>query len=70
LDAPESLDTFKFRMGYQKRPMKQTIIFNPLIKPFIGGMLDKLVQLSVKVRPQSDVLRKMEGIIRFYRDAA
>jgi hypothetical protein len=69
LDAPESLDTFKFRMGYQKQPMKQKIIFNPMIRPFIGGVLHKFVQLAVDARPQSDTLRKLEGIIRFYREA-
>jgi hypothetical protein len=69
LDAPESLDTFKFHMGYQKRPMKQRIVFNPLIKPFIGGALHKFVQSIAIARPQSDTLRKLEGVIRFYRDA-
>ena len=67
-DAPESLDAFKFRMGYEKRPMKQRIVFNPLIRPFIGGPFHKCVQIAVKARPQSDTLRKVEGIIRFYRD--
>lgn len=69
LDAPESLDNFKFRMGYQKRPMKQRIVFNPLISPFIGAILHKIVRLATDVRPQSDTLRKLEGIIRFYREA-
>lgn len=69
LDAPESLDTFKLRMGYQQRPMKQRIIFNPLIGPFVGGLLHKSVRLAVMANPQSDTLRKIEGIIRFYREA-
>jgi hypothetical protein len=68
LDAPESLDTFKFRMGYQQRPMKQKIVFNPLIEPFIGRAAHKCAQLAVRVRPQSDLLRKLEAIIRFYRE--
>jgi len=70
LDAPESLDTFKFRMGYTKRPMKQRIVFNPLIRPFIGRPLYKLAQLAADIRLQSDTLRKVDGILRFYRDAA
>ena len=69
LDAPQSLDTFKFRMGYHKSPMKQRIIFNPLIKPFIGSIFHNLVQFAVKANPKSDASRKMEGIIRFYREA-
>jgi hypothetical protein len=69
LDAPESLDTFKFNLGFQKRPMKQKFVFNPLINPFVGSALQKCVQIVANARPQSDTLRKVEGIIRFHREA-
>ena len=69
LDAPESLDNFKFRMGYQKFPMKQRIVFNPLIRPVIGRTLHKFLRIVIKARPGSDTLRKMEGIVRFYRES-
>lgn len=69
LDAPESLDTFKFRMGYRQVPMKQRIVFNPLLEPFVGGSLHKCVKLALKTRPQSNTLRKFEAIIRFYLEA-
>jgi hypothetical protein len=68
LDAPESLDTFKFRMGFQKKPMKQTIVFNPLVRPFIGGFFYKTIQCVSALRPGSDTFRKCEGIVRFYRE--
>jgi hypothetical protein len=70
LDAPESLDTFKFRMGFQKRPMKQTIVFNPLLRPFVNGFTHQCVQRISGLRPESDTFRKLEGTIRFYREAA
>jgi hypothetical protein len=69
LDAPESLDTFKFRMGFEQRPMKQTIVFNSLIKPFINGAFHKSIQYIANTRPQSDTFRKVEGLVRFYREA-
>jgi hypothetical protein len=69
LDAPESLDTFKLRMGFQKRPMKQTIVFNPLVRPFINGFSHKAIHGLSTFRPNSDVLRKLDGIVRFYREA-
>jgi len=69
LDAPESLDTFKFRMGYQQRPMKQRIVFNPLIKPFVGSSLHRCAKFALRAKPRSDTLRKFEAIIRFYREA-
>ena len=69
LDAPESLEIFKFRMGFQKRPMKQTIVFNPLVRPFINELSHKAIQGLSAFRPESDVLRKLDGIIRLYREA-
>jgi len=69
LDAPPSLDTFKFRMGFQKRPMKQTIAFNPIVKPLINGFSLQCIKLLSASIPKSDVFRKLEGIIRFYREA-
>lgn len=69
LDAPESLDKFKFRMGFQKKPMKQVIVFNPVIKPFIGGFTHKCIKLLSMSMPKSDVFRKIEGTLRFYLEA-
>jgi hypothetical protein len=34
LDAPESVDEFKFRMGLQAKPVRQRIVFHPLLAPF------------------------------------
>jgi hypothetical protein len=69
LDAPESLDTFKFRMGFQKSPMKQTIVFNPLVRPFINGFTHRCVRGLSARKPESDTLRKLEGTLRFYQEA-
>jgi hypothetical protein len=70
LDAPESLDTFKFRMGYQKRPIKQKIVFHPWARPFVGAAMHKFLQFLSNIKSQSDTFRKMEGVIRFYRESA
>jgi hypothetical protein len=67
LDAPPSLDEFKFRMGFAKRPMKQSIVFNPIFKPLVNGISHKLVRLISSSRPESDNWRKLLGIIQFYR---
>ena len=69
LDAPASLDTFKFRMGFQKRLMKQAIVFNPPVKPFINGFSHACIKLLSSLTPKSDAFRKMEGIVRFYRES-
>jgi hypothetical protein len=69
LDAPDSLETFKFRMGYEKLPMKQTIIFHPFIAPFINKISCNLVE-RVSSKSKSDFWRKLNGILHFYCEAS
>jgi hypothetical protein len=69
LDAPDSLDEFKFRMGFEKLPIKQNIAFNPIIKPFVNGFSHKLVQTISSANPKSDIWRKLSGVIRFYMES-
>jgi hypothetical protein len=68
LDTPASLDSFKFRMGFTKRAMKQAIIFNPIIKPFINNFTYKSIRLASTLAPTSNTLSKLEGIVRFYKE--
>lgn len=35
LDAPASVDEFKFRMGYTAKPLRQRVVFNPWIPPVL-----------------------------------
>lgn len=69
LDAPESLDTFKFRMGFTKYPIKQTIVFHPLIKPFINSALFPIARKIAQFKPDDDFWQKLFGIINFYRES-
>jgi hypothetical protein len=69
LAAPESLDTFKFRMGFQKRPMKQKIVFNPLLRPFVNRFSAGIVRAVATSMPRSDRWQKLDGTVRFYREA-
>jgi hypothetical protein len=67
LDAPDSLETFKFRMGFQKLPMKQGIVFHPFFVPFINDLSYKFIQ-QIAERSSSDFWRKLEGIFHYYRE--
>lgn len=67
LDAPASLETFKFRMGFQKLPMKQVIILNPLIQPMINNFSYSFIR-RISKRAKSDFWKKLEGIVRFYKE--
>jgi hypothetical protein len=67
LDAPSSVDEFKFRMGYRAKPVRQRVVFNPWLKPVFNrvthAVVRKLAHWSGHV-----TFAKMEGMIRFYRE--
>jgi len=66
LDAPKSVDDFKFRMGLKAKAVRQRVEFNPLIEPFITRSTHKLVDRLVKRYPDMASLAKVEGMTRFY----
>jgi hypothetical protein len=66
LDAPASLDEFKFRMGYAARPVRQRVVFHPLAKPFVNRASHGLLRRLLKWRPGHPTLAKAEGMVRFY----
>jgi hypothetical protein len=66
LDAPESVDEFKFRMGYSARPVRQRVVFHPLLTPLVNPVTHALVRRMLARRLGHDALSKTEGMIRFY----
>lgn len=66
LDAPASVDEFKFRMGYTARPVRQRVLFHPWLAPLFNRTTHALVRAVQNRRPGSPALAKAEGLIRFY----
>ena len=66
LDAPKTVDDFKFRMGFNAKVVRQRVVFNPVIEPFIRGSSHRLVSWLMLRYPQNAALAKAEGMIRFY----
>lgn len=66
LDAPASVDQFKFRMGYSARPVKQSVIFHPSLRPLINCVTHAVVRAGLRLRPGNYLLSKAEGMLRFY----
>lgn len=67
LDAPESVDEFKFRMSFTAKPVRQRVVLHPFLTPLAttpGYNLFK--QLGTRY-PSSNVVAKTEGMVRFYR---
>jgi hypothetical protein len=66
LDAPKSVDDFKFRIGFEPISVRQRVVFHPLLAPFITPFSHKLVLLLLQISKKKNFLAKMEGIMRFY----
>jgi hypothetical protein len=66
LDAPESVDEFKFRMGFAANPVRQCVVLHPLLKPLAMGTTHKLISKILHRYPSNHYLAKAEGMIRFY----
>jgi hypothetical protein len=66
LDAPPGVDKYKFGMNYYARPVRQRVVFNPLIAPLIRPLSHTLLKLTLKIFPKNSKIAKAEGMVRFY----
>lgn len=66
LDAPPSVDEFKFRMGYQARPVCQRVVFHPWMRPWIGEKTLWLTRNFLRLDPSNPIFAKADGMLRFY----
>lgn len=66
LDAPKSVDDFKFRMGYQPISIRQRVVFHPWLRPLVNKISHKLIRIALGWFPDNPILPKAEGMIRFY----
>lgn len=67
LDAPPSVDEFKFRMGYAAKPVRQRVVFQPWLRPAFNGVTQALVRKLAGLTGNPG-LSKVEGMIRFHRE--
>lgn len=66
LDAPPSVDEFKFRMGYTAKPVRQRVVFHPWLRPFMNPASHALLRAGLRIKPGDPALSKAEGMLRFY----
>ena len=66
LDAPASVDEFKFRMGYKSKPVRQMVVFHPWVEPFVKNKIHNILKRFQKKLPGNPILDKAEGMVRFY----
>lgn len=66
LDAPCSVDEFKFRMGYTLKPVRQRVVLNPMLEPFVNGFTHRVMSRLLRHYPGNHYLAKGEGMLRFH----
>lgn len=66
LDAPESVDEFKFRMGLAPVAVRQRVALNPCLRPLARPGIYALLARQVAKDPGSALLAKAEGMLRFH----
>jgi hypothetical protein len=70
LDAPPSVDEFKFRMGYVAKPVRQRVVFHPWLRPFVGPPAQGLLTWCRRYLPGHATLAKAEGFARCHRNGS
>jgi hypothetical protein len=66
LDAPQSVNEFKFRMSFTPKPVRQRVVFHPILEPLANRYTHKLLNYLVKRDPTNSNIAKAEGMLRFY----
>jgi hypothetical protein len=70
LDAPPSVDEFKFRMGYEAKPVRERVAFHPYLAPLVNTFNHKLLQALASLSPKNRGLAKAGGMMRIYLEEA
>ncbi len=66
LDAPSSVDEYKLHMGYYPKPVRQRIVFSPLLRPLVNPLSHAALKTALRLFPSSYLFAKAEGMFRFY----
>jgi len=65
LDAPKTVDEFKFRMGINAKAIRQRVTFHPILEPLVTKSLHRLILNASQRYPERASLAKVEGMVRF-----
>ncbi len=66
LDAPASVDEFKFHMGYIAKPVRQRVFFNPKLSFALNPLSHQLLKVIFRTFRGNSSIAKAEGMVRFY----
>jgi hypothetical protein len=70
LDAPPSVDEYKFSMAYAPKPVRQRVVFHPALRPVFNRGTHAALRSTLRFLPRSAFLARAEGMLRFYVEGA
>ena len=65
LEELDSLDSFKLKMGYEKLPVRQHVIFHPAVRTALGVPPVRMALSALARRPNGSFWRRAEGLIEY-----
>jgi hypothetical protein len=68
LDAPVSVDQFKFRMGYTAKPIRQRVVFHPWLPSVSNSVGQTVIKQLIRLQPSNPNLPKIQGFLRFNKE--
>lgn len=68
LDAPPSVDEFKFRMGLIAQPVRQRVEVHPWLRPFATTTSQRLLVYLLQHDEGNTWIAKTEGMLRFHHE--
>lgn len=66
LDAASDVDEFKFRMGYTAEPVRQRVLFHPVLRPIVSSATLAAMDYFGRTALGRPGWLKAAGMIRFY----
>jgi len=69
IDASADVDEFKFRMGYRPKPVKQRVVFHPLLKSVFRPITHRLLEGLSHSCVGRPFFSKAAGFVRFGLDS-
>lgn len=66
LDAPPSVDEFKLHLGYARRPVRQRVLFHPVVAPLANRATLGVLDGARRLWKGSSVVSKTEGLVRVF----
>jgi hypothetical protein len=66
LDASPDVDKFKFRMGFEARPVRQRVVFHSLLSPLFNKVSYGIVKQLALWNQSNPSLAKVKGFLSFY----